>query len=270
MEIEQNQRNLRLVIRIGKHSLSFASIAPALSSAPVTFQPYVVKSGMSMAANLREAFKGADLRSQDICKVQVLMDVPVLMVPVEQFQEPDIVELYRYAFPGHDQDAVLYNVLPDLNAVTVFAMNKDLKLVVDDNFSDAKFIVAMSPVWRHLYQRSFTGARNKLYGYFRERRLDVFSFQQNRFKFCNSYEVDAASNALYFLLAVWKVLGMDATHDELHLAGEFSESEQLLSDAQQFLKRVFFIHPSGEFNRAPITQIPHIPYDLVTLYIKGR
>ncbi len=270
MEIEQNQRNLRLVIRIGKHSLSFASIAPALSSAPVTFQPYVVKSGMSMAANLREALKGADLRSQDICKVQVLMDVPVLMVPVEQFQEPDIVELYRYAFPGHDQDAVLYNVLPDLNAVTVFAMNKDLKLVVDDNFSDAKFIVAMSPVWRHLYQRSFTGARNKLYGYFRERRLDVFSFQQNRFKFCNQFEVNNAHDILYFLLYVWKQLMLQPEHDELHLVGDLPEQEWLMDELRRYLQKVYKINPSAELHQAPATGVKGMPFDLMTLLTKGR
>ena len=68
----------------------------------------------------------------------------------------------------------------------------------------------MTPVWRHLHQRSFTGHRNKLYGYFHSKRLDLFSFQQNRFKFCNSFEASHAYDALYFLLYTWKLLRLEA------------------------------------------------------------
>jgi len=270
MGIELTQRNLRLIIRIGKHSLSFATLDPALASAPPSFQPYVVKSGMSMAANLREALKGADLRDQGIRRAQVLLDVPVLMVPVEQFQENEMPELYRHAFPGHDQETVLYNVLPDLNAVTVFAINKDLKLVIDDNFSDTNFIVAMSPVWRHLYQRSFTGARNKLYGYFRERRLDVFSFQQSRFKFCNQFEVSNAHDILYFLLYVWNQLLLQPEHDELHLVGDLPEQEWLMDQLRRYLQKVYKINPSAELHQAPVTEVKGMPFDLMTLLTKGR
>jgi len=270
MLTEQSQRHIRLIIRIGKHSLSFATVEPAQAEASVTYEPYVVKSGMSMAANLREALKGADLAAQGIRKVQVLIDVPVLMVPVEQFQEQDMSEMYRHAFPGREQEAVLYNVLPDLNAVTVFSMNKDLKLVVDDNFSGSQFVVAMSPVWRHLYQRSFTGARAKLYGYYRERRLDIFAFQKNRFKFCNQFEVHHAHDVLYFLLYVWKQLMLQPEYDELHLVGDLPDQEWLVDEVRRYVQKAYVINPSAEFNSAPATQVKGMPFDLMTLLTKGR
>lgn len=260
-----DQRPQRLVIRIGCDTLSFSTTR----GTEVIYQPYSLNSSISMAANLREALRTETLLAENYSRVLVMVDVPVLMVPMQLFDEGEQEALYRHTFSGEAQ-LVLNTVLPALNAVAVYAIQKDLNTVLTDAFGNVRYSTAIAPVWNHLHERSYTGPRQKLYGYFHDHRMEVFSFTQNRFKFCNSYEVDTASNALYFLLAVWKVLGMDATHDELHLAGEFSESEQLLSDAQQFLKRVFFIHPSGEFNRAPITQIPHIPYDLVTLYIKGR
>ena len=71
-------------------------------------------------------------------------------------------------------------------------------------------------------------------------------------------------------MAAWKQLGLDARHDELHLAGDLAERDVLTAEAQQFIKRVFYINPSGEFNRAPVTQIAGMPYDLMTLFIKGR
>ena len=270
MSIEQNMGNRRFVIRIGKYHLSFSTIDPTQTESPVTYAPYVVKSGMSMAANLREALRGAELASMGLKKVQVLIDTPVLVIPVEQFHAADMTELFVHSFPGKEQDVVLYDVLPDLNAVTVFSINKDLKMVIEDHFSDAKFILAMSPVWRLLYQRSFTGARNKLYGYFHEHSLDIFSFQQNRFKFCNQFEVHRAHDALYFLLYVWKQLLLQPEHDEMHLAGNLPEQEWLVGETKKYLQKVYVINPSAEFNRSPLTKYKGMPFDLMTFLAKGR
>ena len=268
--MEQNLGNRRLVIRIGKYHLSFSTVDSMQTETPITYEPYVVKSGMSMAANLREALKSAELASMGIRKAQVLVDTPVLIVPVEQFQEADMVELFNHSFPGKDQDVVLYNVLPDLNAVTVFSINKDLKMVLEDNFSDVKFIIAMSPVWRLLHQRSFTGARNKLYGYFHDQSLDIFSFQQNRFKFCNQFEVNHAHDALYFLLYVWKQLVLQPEYDEMHLVGSLPDQEWLVGELRKYLQKAYVINPSAEFNRAPATKFKGMPFDLMTLLTKGR
>jgi hypothetical protein len=100
--------------------------------------------------------------------------------------------------------------------------------------------------------------------------MEVFSYAQNRFKFCNSYAVNNPNDALYYLLAIWKQLTMDAEHDELHLVGDIVERDQLMEEAQKFVKRVFYINPSGEFNRASVTQIKGMPYDMMTLFVKGR
>jgi len=265
-----NMTNRRLFIRIGSRHLSFATVNPMDTDTPITYEPYVVKSGMSMAANLREAMKGAGLAAMGFYKAQVLLDTPVLIVPVEQFQEKDMVEMFNHSYPGREQDIVLYNVLPDLNAVTVFSINKDLKLVLDDNFSDVRFIVAMSPVWRLLHQRSFTGARNKLYGYFHGKQLEVFSFQQNRFKFCNSFDAAQAHDALYYLLYVWKQLRLESEHDELHILGDIPEQEWLLQELKRFLQNAYLINAKAEFQDAPATKIKGMPYDLITLITRGR
>ena len=128
----------------------------------------------------------------------------------------------------------------------------------------------MAPVWRYLHQRSFTGARNKLYAYFHDKQLTRFSCTQNRFKFCNSFEPTHAHDALYFIPYVWKQLMMKAEFDELHLVGEIPEQEWLLEELRRYVLRTYVISPTGDFNRAPVTQIKTMPYDLMTLYVRGR
>lgn len=258
----------RLTLRIGRSTL--AILVQDEETGGITFEPVVVKSGVSIAANLREAFKNNNLLRQAGHHVRVLIDSDVLMVPIELFEERTMEEMHNHAFPRQEQNTILYNVLPDLNAVAVFSMNKDLKLVLNDHFDDIRIISALSPIWRHLHQRSFTDSHLKLYAYFHDKRLDVFSFQQNRFKFCNSFEANRAPDALYFILYVWQLLQLRPKYDELHLVGDIPEQEWMMRQLKKYIQKPMVITPSVDFNMHSITDIKGIPYDLQTLIVKGR
>ena len=153
----------KMIIRIGRNTLSFTVPDPTDKEHPFNHEPYVVKGGISMAANLREALKTARLAAEQVRRVQVMVDTPAMLVPIEQFEEQDIDDLYSYTFaPSPEPRRMLFNVLPDLKAVCIFPVNKDLYGVVSDRYDNVQFIHAMAPVWRHLHQRSFTGHFNKL------------------------------------------------------------------------------------------------------------
>ena len=261
-----DNKQKRLIIRISKGRLSFATA----DGSDVLFEDYALNSSISMAANLREALRTVPLLEESFERVLVMVDTPTLMVPANLFAEEESETLYHHAFTDVEQQLVMHTVLPDLNAVALFAIQKDLRNVIADRFTDVRYTAAIAPVWRHLHQRSYTGQHQKLYGYFHDRRMEVFSYAQNRFKFCNAYAVNNPNDALYYLLAVWKQLTMDAEHDELHLVGDINERDQLLEEAQKFVKRVFDISPAGQFNRAPVTQIKGMPYDMMVLFVKGR
>ena len=261
----------KITLRIGRNTLSFARFDTTNTAQPVLYEPYVVKAGIAMAVNLREAFKSDSLGVSRINHADVMLDTPQMLIPIEQFEEDDIKTFYDHAFPaGQEQRIVRYNVLPDLKAVCLFAVNKDLNSVINDQFEHVQYIQAMTPVWRHLHQRSFTGHRSKLYGYFHGKQLDLFSFQMNRFKYCNSFEASRAHDALYFLLYVWKQLHLEAEHDELHIVGDIPEQAWLLQELKRYLQKAYIINPTADFQQAPAAMTAGMPYDLMTLLVKGR
>jgi hypothetical protein len=264
-------QNRKLIMRIGRNTLSFALPDPTDKDRPLRYEPYVVKGGISMAANLREALKSATLPSERVRRVQVVLDTPSMLVPIEQFEEDTINELYAYTFaPSEEQRKVLFNVLPDLKAVCLFPVNKDLYGVISDHYDDVQFVHALAPVWRHSHQRSFTGNFNKLYATFVGRQLCLFTFQQNRFKFCNTFDATQVNDALYFIIYVWKQLRLDALRDELHLSGELPDAEVLTNELRQYLQKVYVSNPAAEFGPSPVTKVKGMPYDLMTLIAKGR
>ena len=257
----------RLIIRIASGSLAFSTTN---ESNKIVYENYPLKSSISMAANLREALRTTPILSTPYQRVLVMVDSPVLMVPTDCFRESEQEQLYCHAFSRQEQMTVMHTVIPDLNCVAVFSLQKDLCTVIGDAFSRVSFTAAVAPVWRHLHQRSYTDPHQKLYAYCHDRKMEVMSYNQNRFKFYNSFAVNNPDDALYYLLSTWKQLALDPQHDELFLVGDFPDDKAMTEKAQQFVKRIFTIYPSGEFNRAAVTQIAGIPYDIVILYMKGR
>ena len=83
----------------------------------------------------------------------------------------------------------------------------------------------------------------------------------------NVYNVGTTEDAVYFFLSAWKQLGLDAQSDELHLAGQMADKDELKEHLQTFLKRVFVSNPTGEFNRAPVTLVEGMPYDMMLMYL---
>ncbi len=255
----------RLVIRVSRLSLSFSTT----DGNNVVYEPYQLKSSISIAANMREALHKVSLLSQPFGRVLVMVDSPVMMVPSDLFVEDEMESLYYHTFTRQDQQVVIHTVLPDLSSIAVFTMPKDLRTVITDAYPNVRILAAFTPLWRHLNQRNYTGSHSKLYAYFHEKSIDVFCFTQNRFKFCNSYGVDTAEDILYYVLAAWKQLGMSPEHDELYICGNIPERDKIRDNFDKFIKRVFVINPAGEFNRVSVAQIEGIPYDLITLYVKG-
>jgi len=258
----------QLIVRITRRTLAFA-VTDKTADAQVAYEPYTVRSGISMAANLREAFKSTALLQRGYKRVNILVDVAVMLVPIEEFQEEDMQGLYRYTFGLDDGDTVVHQVLPDLNAVAVFPINKDIKLVVDDYFTDVRITPLIRSIWTYLHRKSFIGMSKKLYGYFHDKKLELFAFSKNRFKFYNSFELDSSRDAVYFIMYVWEQLGMDKTSDELHLVGDIVDSDGLKISLSQFIRKVYINNLAADFSSAPITAISGLPYDLITLFAKG-
>ena len=252
--MEQNKpissfKNSRFVFRIGANTLSFATLQGENHDSFV-YEPYTVHSGISMSANLREAFKENALLSSGIKRAWVFLDTPVVMVPLEEFVVSEKEVLYNSVTTSNNGVEILHHVMPEVNAVALFPINKDLKLVLTDNIEDVRFAPVMRSVWRYMHRRSFTGVRKKLFVYFHDKKIDIFCFNKNRFKFTNSFDVSHSQDAVYFMM------------------GKIENPQLYVDNLQRYINKVYVINPTAEFNRHPITQVKGMSLDLIIHFIK--
>lgn len=258
-------RSPRTIIRLGHETLRFALPTASDGETTVTIEPWTVKSGMSMAANLREAFLGSDLLAAAGPRGCALVDVPVSVIPIDEYDETTEAELHALAFPALKHEAVMHYVLPDLNCVAVFSVNKDVRTVVTDHFTDTRFLPAIAPVWQHLHRRSHAGTAQKLYAYLREGHLSLAAFRKNRFRFCNTFAATEVTDTAYYIMYVFQQLAMDQRRDELFIVADATPTEALRDELRRYVQNVFTINPTAEFNRAPVTRLPHATYDIICL-----
>lgn len=260
----ETRRVPRTIIRIGRQSLYFVLPAKEGENVP-SIMPFTVKSGMSMAANLRAAFREHPDLTGTTDRVQVVIDTPVALIPMEEYEEGDVEKIFRHSFPSRNNEAVVTHVVPDLNCVAVFSVNKDLRMVITDHYRDVRIMPAVVPVCRHLHQHSYVGIARKLYAHLHDGQLTISSYATNRFRFMNTYGVKAASDVVYFVLYIWQQLGMSAEKDELYIVGDAENKNEVKTELQKYVTNVFSISPSAEFNRAPMTRLQHITYDIICL-----
>ena len=270
MQQNDSTKRNRLIIRTSRHSLTFATQCIDEPETSVVMHPFITKGTMSIAANLREAFRTMEIFSATYHKVAVVADTPKVIIPVDLFKENDAPELFSHSYSTIDNMVVKSNIVPDLNVATVFGLTKDLHTVINDRYPEATLFCASTPVWRYLFKRSFLGTKGKVYAYFHDQLLEVLNYGQNRFRYNNTFDISNAHDALYFILNVWKQLSMNQQQDELHLVGDIPEQEWLENELKGYIAKVYTIKPSSDFNRSPIAQIKSMPYDMMTYLIKGR
>ncbi len=264
MEQKLQSTTALFIIRATERSLSFAFKKD--NAADIAYETYETRKGISIAANLREAFRTSDLLRMAGLRVTVLIDSPVLLMPVNEYDEKLAEEQYHYVFPSQEGSLVVKHVLPSFKDVAVFSLSKDLNTVLTDHFEHIRIEPLMARLWEYLLQRSYGSNNKQLYAYFHENKMEVCSFTHNRFVFSNSFEVKDTHDALYFLLGVWKQIGGKAMTDDLFLAGKIPNREVLTNDAQEFLRRVYYINPSADFNRASFTQVENMPFDTMMMF----
>ena len=198
-----------------------------------------MRGGMSASANLREAFLSHPLLKTSDDKVVVLVDAPTMMVPLEEFSESDKEIIFDHTCSGHEQDLKMHYVMEKLHAVALFALEKDIKTVINDHFTQALFVPVSAPLWLQAASQA-EGARQRLYAFFHDGKTDVACIHRRRFKFANTFSASYAHDALYYILSAFSYLGMKTERDEVVMLGTTPHKPWLTTNILSYVGHASF------------------------------
>lgn len=253
-------------IRAGQDSLAFLMREADGSR---SFHPYQIKTGMSVAANLREAFKTEEYLRDSIDHAELMVATPVILLPVDDYnvlsdEQLTTEDVYSSVMTGHKGEEKIVVPIDDFDAVGIFTVNSDLHMVVADNCKEVTVSNVICPVWQHFYGRYYqSGQRRKLFAYFHDKAVDVCQFERGRVRFANTFDATHAHDALYYILFAWKQLGMNQAEDDLFVIGDMPHEQWLRGRLSTYITRIHDINASASLNRSPLADIEGMPFDMM-------
>lgn len=213
-----------------------------------------MKTGISVAANMRQALadcrllqvhtsptqNGQTMPSQYhpvFSQVRVYVDTPLLLIPAEEFDADAAPLLYHHVNTTCENDDVDTVQIPAANVVAAFAVGKDLRFVLTERFLHVEFLHLLGPVITEFSRFASGGFQEKMFCYFHDRRVDIFSFRKGRLRISTSFEISTTEDSAYYILNTWQQLGMRKT-DVLCLSGNITGHEALLNMLKQFVRNI--------------------------------
>ncbi len=198
-----------LSIRIYSDGFSF--------STPHSQKDVKVRQGESLDAVLEEAFKTNALLRPDYDEVNIYADYPSTRIPLDEFRSEEAQALYKLTF-GQDSLQGMnmhYEMLPALEVIEVFALDSIIEKTILRHYPHASihsyFGQLMNKMWAK--DRRHQGADKRLYAHCNDRQLFIFSYENGKLQYANSFEVNSIDNQLYYLLYTWKQLGFNQKDD---------------------------------------------------------
>ena len=256
-------------IRISSDGLSFCVYAPT-ESEPYTYRQMKPRPVVSLAANLKEALMTEPLLQERYQRVNVLVTTPSFTtVPAVEFKKENISDLYNFAFPGHENDHVSYNVLRRSGIAIIFGLDRNIYKLILDDFPRARFYASASTLVEFFSDKSTGMGVKKMYVYIHEKQMTVYCFHEGRMVFVNDYHVNGVNDCQYFIMNLWKQFGYDQLADGIEIVADGDMSRLLADKIQYFIKDTVLTDRDEDFRQTITHGNKVIPYDLQTLLICG-
>ena len=183
---------------------------------------------------LRSVLTDAHVSGKDYTRVEVVSHAPSTYVPVELFRRSDMASIYRLTFCNvrAGNADIRHRILPGMDVVEVFSVPHPIAQAVVALYPQVEMMGRAGQVVEQAAHRTrtlpATGARMHVQVDGGEMHVCLMDGAQLRFA-C-AYQASNDADRLYYLMAAWRTLGLDALATPCLLSGKAdSLKEELMN-----------------------------------------
>lgn len=259
-----------LTIRISHDHIVFCTY-DRLSNLLPQYEVYDNNPDISLNANIHQAVKTVELAQGDYNFVDAYVCEATTLVPLKEFEEDDIEDIYYLNFPQMRQRCkVFYDTLPYLNALLLFAVDKDVCRTLRDYYPQVKFHNTLtSLVLQYASRYPFSATQPRLYCYVNEQNLTLIVVQGGQLQFMNSFKIHNPSDSLYYIACVANSFALTAAGEKIYVGGDQPAAQNLTLALDRIHLRGFYMDDKEELSQHPIASVAAFPYDLKVLLLKA-
>jgi hypothetical protein len=145
-----------------------------------------------------------------------------------------------------DNELILVNKIPDPDAYIVFSVLKSYNDVSADFYPGVHPNHHTRPLLSQMFHNSRSADGRYVHLHIEREFFNLFVFENNILKFSNAFNFRNISDILYFVLNVFKSLGI-SNDETVHFSGLTEKYDDIYSNFALYIKNIKFAGPSGNF-----------------------
>ncbi len=263
---------LSLSIRLRADGFSFF-VCDVQSNTLIQGEHFAASDACSLAEQLQRELSRPEYFNRQIDQAYVLVCTPSTHVPLEAFRREEAVDIFSFTFPQQSllDTRVAYTILPELESVELFAINRDVEDAILQYYPTARIFASRSMLIERLLRYaddSLSDCRH-LFCCLDDDGVDVVTFADGRLRYANTFVEKKNANIQYLVLNVWQMLGLNAEADHLVIvaAEAYPELNQLRQGFGLYLRNVDSVQPSELFPNVALARERKMPLDLKALLL---
>ena len=230
--------NYIMSIRLRSDGLSFSVYNPSEKES-FLYKEVSFERGRNYISSLKEIFFENEFFSWHYKKVNVFCaSYPYTIIPKELFQEKYKTEILTFTTSAVEKHC-LSNVLTNEHAELVFGIEDEVYEFCSRSLVNPYFVHHITPILPLLRKLSCNSLSKQLFVNLHRQSIDIIGYAQGSLIFINSFEYKQTEDIVYYVLYVWKQMGMSQQSDQLSLLGDPSACQDLnkiLKDYIQYIK----------------------------------
>lgn len=252
-------------IRVHADGFSFYCYNPHNVPA-IKKESYIFSSEKTPTECLEEALSQSSLLKQEDKVVYGLINGPSIQVPLEHFKKEEASSLLQLTYSQQKENKIYYNILPHLEVVKIFSISKDLEEVLCRHFPSIRFYHVHTMIMEKMAVHK-TAGKQQLFVYLYDKDIFLLKYQSQALHYANTFPADTTDNIIFYILSVWKLLGMNAETDECIFLGDHQLQNGIISILNQYLRNIRTLMNSELYKRSAAGNLPDIPLDVLSLLL---
>jgi hypothetical protein len=188
-----------------------------------------------------------DFLTKKYKKVSIIMPSPKFtLVPAPLFDpgKKDEYFVFNHIYP--DNNLVFNNKLTDPDSYLVYAISQQLYNLAGNAWPGTFPFHHVKPLFEHFRESRRNSPESYIHVHVERDFFDLFIFNHNSLKFCNSFNYRNISDILYHILNVFKCMNIKQ-EETIHLSGQTERYDDLFSNLALYVRNLKFAQPSGTF-----------------------
>lgn len=167
-----------------------------------------------------------------------------------------------------DQDTVLADPLPELDAFLVYALDQAQLTLWRRTFIGARFYHVATPLLHRLAALSRNQGRPQVYAYFHDGWMTTIGLERDQLRFCNTFRCLDTKDYLYYLLLTYEQCGWKPDLVPLYLLGEVMRDAAIYKQLYRYVRDIQFLTVTEgvTFGGAMSEHPGHLFFDLSSLH----